>query len=233
MFRKRVLFPAKSHLLVYAAAFFSTGLCMGSFAMFALYSNKLEQETTTRQSLMLFSSNQSKLLTQQSLELTTLRNSTLTAAQLSLSAPRQFVLQQAPLSVSVPASTPTQSSVVATKQGPKTTLASTRTPTQFASVPRSLADTIRPVIKNTSGQPLQVATPVIAPAVGEATPSVTLEQAGIAGIDTASVRFKSGRQISVGGEFPSGEKLISVSPGDGKIVTDRRIILLAKPAPAQ
>ena len=59
--------------------------------------------------------------------------------------------------------------------------------------------------------------------------SVTLEQAGIAGLDGSSVRFKSGRQVSVGGEFPSGEKLISVSPQDGKIVTDKRVITLAKP----
>lgn len=75
----------------------------------------------------------------------------------------------------------------------------------------------------------QRATSASAPPTASTPESVTMEQAGIAGIDTNSVRFKSGRQILVGSEFGSGEKLISVNPADGKIVTDRRTIQLAKP----
>ena len=62
-----------------------------------------------------------------------------------------------------------------------------------------------------------------------ATATVTLEQAGITGMDSSGVRFKSGRLVSIGTEFPSGEKLLSVSPTDGRIVTDRRVIVVAKP----
>ena len=62
-----------------------------------------------------------------------------------------------------------------------------------------------------------------------ATATVTLEQAGITGLDSNGVRFKSGRQVAIGAEFPSGEKLISVNPADGRIVTDRRVIVVAKP----
>lgn len=60
-----------------------------------------------------------------------------------------------------------------------------------------------------------------------------MEQAGIAGIDTAGIRFKSGRHVLVGSEFPTGEKLVSVNPAEGRIVTDRRVIILAKPPLAQ
>lgn len=75
------------------------------------------------------------------------------------------------------------------------------------------------------------ATPLASPArePAPAVPSVTLEQAGITSIDNTSVRFTSGRQVLVGTEFPSGEKLISISPVEGRIVTDRRVIMLTKP----
>lgn len=63
------------------------------------------------------------------------------------------------------------------------------------------------------------------------TVNTTFEQAGIAGMDTAGVEFRSGRRIAVGGDFPSGERLISVDPGTGRIVTDKRVIVL-KPTEA-
>ena len=59
-----------------------------------------------------------------------------------------------------------------------------------------------------------------------------MDQAGIAGIDTAGIRFRSGRQVNIGSDFPTGEKLISVSPSEGRIVTDRRVINLIKPQAA-
>lgn len=59
--------------------------------------------------------------------------------------------------------------------------------------------------------------------------SISLDDAGIAAIDTVSVTFKSGRQVAVGGAFPSGETLVSVSPANGTIVTNRRTIRLLKP----
>ena len=63
-------------------------------------------------------------------------------------------------------------------------------------------------------------------------PPITMDQAGIAGIDTAGIRFRSGRQVNIGSDFPTGEKLISVSPSEGRIVTDRRVINLIKPQAA-
>ena len=51
-------------------------------------------------------------------------------------------------------------------------------------------------------------------------------QANIAGMDGASVTFKTGLRVQVGSQFPSGERLLSVSPGARKIETDRRVIHL-------
>ncbi|MES2977738.1 MAG: hypothetical protein V4731_04885 [Pseudomonadota bacterium] len=56
--------------------------------------------------------------------------------------------------------------------------------------------------------------------------STTFEQSGISGLDPFSVQFTSGRRVSVGGVFPSGERLLSVFPNEGKIVTDQRVINL-------
>ena len=54
----------------------------------------------------------------------------------------------------------------------------------------------------------------------------TLAQANIAGMDGASVTFKTGLRVSVGGTFRSGEKLLSVNPVAKRIETDRRVIVL-------
>jgi len=56
-----------------------------------------------------------------------------------------------------------------------------------------------------------------------------MDQANIAAIDPSGVRFRSGRSVGVGETFPSGEKLLSVSPSEAKIVTDKRVILLKAP----
>jgi len=55
---------------------------------------------------------------------------------------------------------------------------------------------------------------------------VTFKQANLAGMDSASVTFKTGLKVPVGETFPSGEKLLSVSPSERKIVTSRRVIIL-------
>jgi hypothetical protein len=78
----------------------------------------------------------------------------------------------------------------------------------------------------TTSQP-QTAAPT---AANTPTPAISMEQAGISGVDASGIQFKSGRRVLIGELFPSGEKLISALPGEGKIVTDRRTILLAKPA---
>lgn len=59
--------------------------------------------------------------------------------------------------------------------------------------------------------------------------TVTPQQANIAAIDASGVRFMSGRTVGVGEVFPSGERLLHVVPGEGKIVTDRRTIFLRNP----
>ncbi len=55
---------------------------------------------------------------------------------------------------------------------------------------------------------------------------VTLQKAGIASIETGSVRFNSGVIVAVGKVFPSGERLLSADPVTGRIVTDQRNINL-------
>lgn len=54
----------------------------------------------------------------------------------------------------------------------------------------------------------------------------TLAQANILGLDGASVTFRTGLRVQVGGQFPSGERLLSVNPSSRRIETERRIILL-------
>ena len=66
------------------------------------------------------------------------------------------------------------------------------------------------------------------PAAPTSSPPVvksTLDQANVAGLDSSSVTFRSGVKIQIASSFPSGEKLISISPGERKIVTDRRTIV--------
>ena len=55
---------------------------------------------------------------------------------------------------------------------------------------------------------------------------VTMQQAGIAAIDPGSVRFNSGRIVSIGERFPSGETLLSVDPAAGRVMTNQRAIQL-------
>lgn len=62
--------------------------------------------------------------------------------------------------------------------------------------------------------------------------AVTMEQAGIVGVDATGIKFKSGRQVGVGSDFPTGERLVSVDPTTGRIVTDRRVIQLKPPTQA-
>ena len=56
-----------------------------------------------------------------------------------------------------------------------------------------------------------------------------MEQANVAALTSQSVRFRSGRVIEIGGYFPSGERLINIIPSEGRVVTDRRVIILQAP----
>lgn len=58
------------------------------------------------------------------------------------------------------------------------------------------------------------------------TERVTKDEAGLADVHAGAVVFKSGRRVSVGEAFPSGERLLSVDPTLGEIVTSRRRIVL-------
>lgn len=71
--------------------------------------------------------------------------------------------------------------------------------------------------------------PTVAATAPSSPMTITMEQAGIAGMDTTGISFRSGLRVDVGGEFPTGEKLVSISPREGRVVTNRRVILLAKP----
>ncbi|MFZ3116788.1 MAG: hypothetical protein WA159_00560, partial [Variovorax sp.] len=58
------------------------------------------------------------------------------------------------------------------------------------------------------------------------TERVTKDEEGLADVHAGAVVFKSGRRVSVGEAFPSGERLLSVDPTLGEIVTSRRRIVL-------
>lgn len=55
---------------------------------------------------------------------------------------------------------------------------------------------------------------------------ISPEQANIEALTGQSVRFRSGRVVERGELFPSGERLLNVVPSEGKIITDRRVIIL-------
>lgn len=78
------------------------------------------------------------------------------------------------------------------------------------------------------------AAPVVVAAPATPAPAeerVSMAQANIAAIDSGAVRFQSGLVVALGQTFPSGERLLSVSPADGRIVTDRRVIVLKEAQP--
>lgn len=73
--------------------------------------------------------------------------------------------------------------------------------------------------------PTTASAPAPAPMNGP-TERVTKDEAGLADVLASAVVFKSGRRVSVGEAFPSGELLLSVDPTLGEIVTSRRRIVL-------
>jgi hypothetical protein len=230
MLFKRVRFPANSYTMTYTAGIFSLGLLVGSVIMFFVYGKNLQAEKSSRQALTSFNAGQSRLLSQQTVELAALRKALGPGAASSMGLPQtgaRPVLAAAtpdkPLAAAVKPA-PQQVREVASA-APAKSMANTTPPKSPPKVVVADAAPAVPVAtRPVSTQPQAVESP------GPAT--VTFEQAGIVGIDNTSVRFKSGRQISIGGEFPSGEKLLSVNPVEGKFVTDRRTIVLAKPAAA-
>lgn len=78
---------------------------------------------------------------------------------------------------------------------------------------------------------VQLAAPVPTPGANAPTERVTKDEAGLSEVQAGVVTFKSGRRVAVGESFPSGEKLISVDPAIGEIITSRRRIVI-KPAGA-
>ncbi|VTU44042.1 hypothetical protein [Variovorax sp. RA8] len=72
----------------------------------------------------------------------------------------------------------------------------------------------------------QVATPVPAAGTNGPTERVTKDEAGLAEVQASGVTFKSGRRVAVGDTFPSGEKLISIDPRIGEIITSKRRIVI-------
>ncbi|WP_218619063.1 hypothetical protein, partial [Pseudomonas aeruginosa] len=65
-----------------------------------------------------------------------------------------------------------------------------------------------------------------APANNAPTQRVTKDEAGLSDIESGGVTFKSGRRVAVGDSFPSGERLVSVDPAIGEIITSKRRIVL-------
>ncbi|MDN8617213.1 hypothetical protein [Variovorax ginsengisoli] len=73
---------------------------------------------------------------------------------------------------------------------------------------------------------VQVAAPVPVAGTNGPTERVTKEEAGLAEVNAGGVTFKSGRRVAVGDSFPSGEKLISIDPRIGEIITSKRRIVI-------
>jgi len=81
-------------------------------------------------------------------------------------------------------------------------------------------------------QVVRLAPPVPAAGTNAPTERVTKDEAGVADIQASGVTFKSGRRVAVGDSFPSGEKLVSVDPAIGEIITSKRRIVIKASAPA-
>ncbi|TAL65766.1 MAG: hypothetical protein EPN79_11340 [Burkholderiaceae bacterium] len=79
--------------------------------------------------------------------------------------------------------------------------------------------------------PAPVQAPVMERGENRPTQRVTKAEAGIASLAASGVNFTSGRHVGVGDVFPSGEKLISVDPAIGEIITSRRRIVVSDKNP--
>ncbi|MDF2461874.1 MAG: hypothetical protein K0Q43_109 [Ramlibacter sp.] len=55
---------------------------------------------------------------------------------------------------------------------------------------------------------------------------VSFDKAAVAKLERGAVHLRDGRQIPVGGSFPSGEKLLAIDPDNSRIITNQRQILL-------
>lgn len=223
------------------------GLCAGtslSYIVFTLQVGKVAEEND-----ML-----SKLISQQSVEISTLRAQSM--AQLATASPEK---DQAP-STDIRANPliPTISTDTTTEQtkskeeskSPKTSksIATAKIEPRIKSIlpppsithpaaknkdepsnnPSNKISTTSTAAPATPPVPTPAATPAALPPAQPAVKIVkaTFSQANISGIDGNGITFKTGLVVSIGGTFPSGEKLLSVSPTDKKIVTNQRIILL-------
>ena len=78
---------------------------------------------------------------------------------------------------------------------------------------------------------VQVGAPVPVAGTNGPTERVTKEEAGLSEVNAGGVTFKSGRRVAVGDSFPSGEKLISIDPRIGEIITSKRRIVIKPSAP--
>lgn len=132
---------------------------------------------------------------------------------------RASAVAKAPLPPSVP-QRPVAPAAKAPAAASMNTAAQPR-PSKVAVVPPARAAS-RPV------PPAAAVPPVVLSPTPEVV-TVTPQQANVAAIDAAGVRFNGGKTVAIGDVFPSGERLISVAPSEGRIVTDRRVIMLKMP----
>lgn len=215
-------------VLLIAAALALLGLVTGLGLAYLLYSNRTAQAEATVGSLLLINQQQAQRITEISTDQAlSLERAPGTTALASLDKP---VLLAATDTTGT-----TGSAINAAKGEAPNTAKAAKTPPEKpkamkAAVPAPAAvPRPRDALASTPAAPAMPATQSTTAPADKPALDITMEQAGISGIDTSSVRFKSGRQVNVGGDFPSGEKLISVNPADGRIVTDRRTIVLARP----
>jgi hypothetical protein len=98
---------------------------------------------------------------------------------------------------------------------------------------RSAAARAKPMVESQDRREpvVQVAAPVPVAGTNGPTERVTNEEAGLSEVNAGGVTFKSGRRVAVGDSFPSGEKLISIDPRIGEIITSKRRIVIKPSAP--
>lgn len=211
------------------ASWLLLGLCTGLTVSYLVLTSQIDRVVTDNTEL-------GKMINMQSDEIAQLR--------LQLGAPTVpetttvSTLAETPLTdapkrpTSVPAAPPASVSIAPPAVTPKPPPAPVRKPVvappQHAATIAATAQASSPAHPQTIAVSTpQAATAPAAPSTaGIKTIQATFSQANIAGMDGSGVTFRTGLSVKIGGMFPSGEKLLSVSPAEKKIVTDRRVILL-------
>lgn len=105
-------------------------------------------------------------------------------------------------------------------------------PATSGSAPAEVAVTAPAAVKDQAQQgapevtQVPTATEIAAALKSARIEGVSAEKAGVERLSAAAVYLRGGKVIKVGAAFPSGERLLSVDPDNGRIITNQRQILM-------